>query len=70
MNLIALLLLAFSMSTDAFAAAVGKGASLNRPRFFEALIMGVIFGTIEAITPVIGWSVNQQPLMLKSGIIG
>ena len=60
MNLIALLLLAFSMSTDAFAAAVGKGASLNRPRFFEALRMGVIFGTIEAITPVIGWLIGKS----------
>ncbi|MCK7460167.1 manganese efflux pump MntP [Idiomarina aminovorans] len=60
MNPIALLLLAFSMSTDAFAAAVGKGASLNRPRFFEALRMGVIFGTIEAITPLIGWLIGKS----------
>ncbi|MGO1500627.1 MAG: manganese efflux pump MntP family protein, partial [Marinobacter sp.] len=36
MNPIALLLLALSMSTDAFAVAIGKGASLKNPRFLEA----------------------------------
>lgn len=56
MNLASTLFLAFAMSTDAFAAAVGKGAALHKPRFSEALRTGLIFGTIEAITPVIGWA--------------
>ncbi|MEA3193762.1 MAG: manganese efflux pump family protein [Betaproteobacteria bacterium] len=43
------------MSADAFAAAVGKGAAMHKPRFPEALRAGVIFGTIEGLTPVIGW---------------
>src|SRR5690606_6025609 len=47
--------LAFAMSADAFAAAVSKGASLTRPRFSEALRTGIIFGVIEALTPLIGW---------------
>ena len=47
------------MSTDAFAAAVGKGASLHKPRFLDALRTGLIFGVIEAITPVIGWFIGQ-----------
>jgi len=59
MHLIPVILLAFSMSTDAFAAALGKGAALNRPRFSEALRVGLIFGTIEAITPVIGWALGR-----------
>lgn len=50
------LTLAFGMSVDAFAAAIGKGAALDRPRFSEALRTGLIFGTVEAITPVIGWA--------------
>lgn len=50
------LALAFGMSVDAFAAAIGKGAALDRPRFGEALRTGVIFGSVEAITPVIGWA--------------
>lgn len=60
MNPIALLLLAFAMSTDAFAAAIGKGASLNRPHLSEALRIGLIFGSIEAITPLIGWLLGRS----------
>ena len=59
MNPIPIILLAFSMSADAFAAALGKGAVLDRPRFGEALRTGLIFGTIEAITPVIGWAMGR-----------
>lgn len=55
MSLAAIVLLALAMSTDAFAAAVGKGAALAEPRWREALRTGAIFGTIEALTPIIGW---------------
>nr|WP_306456779.1 manganese efflux pump MntP [Pseudomonas alliivorans] len=58
-NPISLIFLALAMSTDAFAAALGKGASLHKPRFIEAVRTGLIFGVIEAITPVIGWSIGQ-----------
>lgn len=46
------------MSTDAFAAAIGKGAALKRPQLKEALRTGLIFGTIEALTPVVGWALG------------
>jgi putative Mn2+ efflux pump MntP len=57
-NLLTTVVLAFSMSADAFAAALGKGAALTRPRLSlsEALRTGVVFGTIESITPVMGWA--------------
>lgn len=58
-NPISLIFLALAMSTDAFAAALGKGASLHKPRFIEAVRTGLIFGVIEAITPIIGWSIGQ-----------
>lgn len=58
MNLYATLILAFGMSMDAFAAAIGKGASLHRPSFKEAIRTGLIFGVIEALTPLIGWAVG------------
>lgn len=51
-------LLSLAMSTDAFAAAVGKGTSLQRPRWTEALRTGVIFGVIEAATPLLGWALG------------
>ena len=57
-NFASVVLLAFAMSTDAFAAAVGKGAALHKPRFTEALKTGVIFGVIEATTPIIGWGLG------------
>lgn len=60
MNPIALLLLAFAMSTDAFAAAIGKGASLKNPRLNEAFRVGLVFGSIEAITPLIGWLIGRS----------
>jgi putative Mn2+ efflux pump MntP len=58
MNPISIALLSLAMSTDAFAAAVGKGAALQKPRWSEALRTGSIFGVIEAITPVIGWALG------------
>ncbi len=55
MNIATTALLAFGMSMDAFAAAVGKGAALHRPRLREALRTGLIFGAIETLTPLVGW---------------
>lgn len=52
-------LLALAMSADAFAAAIGKGTSLHRPGWAEALRTGAIFGAIEALTPVFGWLLGQ-----------
>ncbi|RWR02302.1 hypothetical protein ED28_07945 [[Pantoea] beijingensis] len=59
MNLYAMIILAFGMSMDAFAAAMGKGAALHRPTFKEAIRTGLIFGCIEALTPIIGWAIGQ-----------
>ena len=59
MSPLAVIFLAFSMSTDAFAAAIGKGAALRRPTLGEAFRVGMIFGIIEATTPVIGWVLGQ-----------
>jgi putative Mn2+ efflux pump MntP len=58
MNVASTVLLAFAMSTDAFAAAIGKGAALHKPQWREALRTGVIFGAIEAATPLIGWALG------------
>ncbi|MCB5226547.1 manganese efflux pump MntP family protein [Alishewanella sp. 16-MA] len=60
MNPIPLILLAFAMSTDAFAAAIGKGATLKKPRLIEAFKIGLIFGFIEAITPLVGWLIGKS----------
>jgi len=59
MTWLSTLVVAFAMSTDAFAAAVSKGASLTRPKFSEAIRTGAIFGVIEALTPLIGWALGS-----------
>jgi manganese efflux pump family protein len=58
MSFPAIVVLAFSMSADAFAAALGKGSALDRPSFGEALRCGLIFGLVEAATPVLGWALG------------
>src|SRR5437879_10135717 len=50
-----LLILAFSLAVDAFAAAIAKGAAARQHRFRDALKVGLTFGACEAITPAIGW---------------
>jgi len=59
MSFLAVLLLALSMSADAFAAALSKGARLDSPGWGEALRTGAIFGGIEAVTPLIGWAMGM-----------
>ena len=55
MSFISNTILAFSMSADAFAAAICKGVALRKPKITYALRIGLIFGMVEAITPIIGW---------------
>lgn len=59
MNLSATILLAFGMSMDAFAASIGKGATLRKPKFSEAVRTGLIFGAIETLTPLVGWGLGM-----------
>ncbi|RMX07763.1 manganese efflux pump [Corticibacter populi] len=59
MNPISILMLGMAMSTDAFAAALARGAGMARTRLSDALKIGLIFGCIEAVTPVIGWLIGS-----------
>ncbi|MDS1142001.1 manganese efflux pump MntP [Pusillimonas sp. SM2304] len=59
MNFTSTMVLALAMSTDAFAAAVGKGIALRKPRISEALRTGLIFGVIETVTPLVGWALGS-----------
>ncbi|UNU73408.1 manganese efflux pump MntP family protein [Moraxella nasovis] len=59
MNFIPLVILAFGMSMDAFAVAIAKGTVVSNRRFTKALKMGLVFGVVEGITPVIGWLIAK-----------
>ena len=61
MHPLSILLLGIAMSTDAFAAAVGKGAAMRTPRFRDASRAGLIFGAIEGLTPLVGWATARPP---------
>ncbi|MCP4564859.1 MAG: manganese efflux pump MntP [Bosea sp.] len=54
----AIVILAVGMSIDAFIASIGRGARLRQARFLEALRTGLVFGAIETLTPVIGWTLG------------
>lgn len=55
MNPLATALLAFSMSADAFAAAIARGASSGKLRTAQVAQIALTFGIIETLTPLIGY---------------
>lgn len=59
MSLTAILILALAMSTDAFAVAIAMGSRRNHVLFKDALKVGLLFGLIEGITPLIGWALGS-----------
>lgn len=65
MSIISNTIIAFSMSADAFAASIGKGVVLQKPKLSYAMRVGLIFGGIETLTPIIGWLLG----VMASGFI-
>jgi len=56
MSLLSLMLLAFGLSIDAFAAAVGRGVvAVEAPRPTVAMRTGLVFGLTEMSAPIVGW---------------
>lgn len=58
MSFFAILCLALAMSTDAFAVAICRGVSFKSTPLWGALKVGILFGIIEAITPLLGWLIG------------
>ena len=59
MTLAAIIILALAMSTDAFAVAIAMGARRYHVRFKDALKVGLLFGLIEGVTPLVGWAIGS-----------
>lgn len=53
-----IVLLAFGMSIDALIAAAGRGVTIRRPGLAESLRTGLVFGVVEAVTPLVGWALG------------
>ena len=56
MSFLTILALAFGMSMDAFAAAIAQGAAIGTPTRWGTLRTAAVFGSVEALTPLIGWA--------------
>jgi putative Mn2+ efflux pump MntP len=54
------ILLAFSLSTDAFAAAVAKGARFPAMAFHRTALIALSFGALEALAPLVGYLLGLQ----------
>lgn len=49
--------IALSMSADACAAAIARGAA-HKPTLPQAVRAGLVFGGVEAVTPLVGWALG------------
>lgn len=59
MNPAAVVLLAFSLSMDSFAAALGKGAMSGRLPLYNLILIASLFGACEATALAAGWLAGQ-----------
>ena len=60
MQLYELLVVAVSLSMDAFAVSVCKGLSTGRSHMRHSMICGIWFGMFQALMPLLGWFLGVQ----------
>lgn len=60
MSFFEFVLLAVSLSMDAFAVSICRGLALKQCRQRDMLIVGFYFGLFQAIMPFLGWIVGSQ----------
>ncbi|MDP1876388.1 MAG: manganese efflux pump MntP family protein [Actinomycetota bacterium] len=59
MNPVSVLLIAFGVSADAFAVALGKGLHMRRFRLGTAFVIAATFGAFQAAMPIAGWALGK-----------
>lgn len=60
MTLFDLILIAISLSMDAFAVSICKGLSVRKVSFLHALICGVWFGGFQGLMPALGYFLGDR----------
>ena len=60
MTLFDLILIAISLSMDAFAVSICKGLSVRKVSFRHALTCGVWFGGFQALMPALGYFLGDR----------
>jgi manganese efflux pump family protein len=58
MDLFTIIIIALGLSMDAIAVAVSLGLSIKSLKVQNGFVIGLFFGSFQAIMPVIGWSVG------------
>ena len=58
--MIELIVIAFGLSMDAFAVAMGKGLCMRKIQYGYASVIALFFGGFQALMPVIGWVLGKQ----------
>ena len=56
MEFITILLIAFGLSADCFAVAIGGGVSKKDLSLLQVSRVGLSFGTFQAVMPILGWA--------------
>jgi putative Mn2+ efflux pump MntP len=55
MGLLEIVIIALSLSMDAFAVSITLGLSVKKPKIIEILLPGIYFGIFQAFMPIIGY---------------
>lgn len=59
MEVVAVVLVGFALSMDAFAVAVSNGICVRNVRLKDALKVGAAFGFFQGLMPIIGWAIGS-----------
>lgn len=60
MGFIEILLIGIGLSMDAFAASICKGLNMQKVNKADAVVIGLFFGSFQAVMPLIGWILGRQ----------
>lgn len=60
MSIWEVIIIGLSLSMDAFAVAVCKGACMQKVNLKQCLLIGLFFGVFQAFMPLIGWFVGSR----------
>lgn len=56
MGNIEIVLIAFGLATDAFAASISSGIAIHKMRLRHAMLIAAFFGGFQAMMPILGWA--------------
>ncbi|MBU4332947.1 MAG: manganese efflux pump MntP family protein [Candidatus Omnitrophica bacterium] len=68
MNLLTTILIALSLSMDAFAVSIASGVIIKKQKIKNALKFGLSFGVFQMIMPIVGWLGGRSFVHMIEGI--